>query len=64
MLGRPKKLKKESKASSQMSPEQIAELIQKKAYEIYCQRGHTPGNEMHDWLKAEEMVRHELKMNS
>jgi hypothetical protein len=34
-----------------------AELIRKKAYELYEKRGRKPGNAMNDWLEAERIVR-------
>jgi len=35
-------------------------LVQKKAYELYEQRGRQPGNELEDWLTAERLVKEEL----
>ncbi len=45
----------EAKRESKYSPE-IQEAIRLKAYELYVQRGYTPGNEIEDWLTAERMV--------
>ena len=46
----------------QLSQEDIRNLIQKKAFEIYCQRSQTrrPGDAMSDWLMAEKLVMQEL----
>ncbi len=35
----------------------IREMIERKAYEIYGQRGREPGKELDDWLEAEKVVR-------
>lgn len=35
----------------------IREMIERKAYEIYEQRGKEPGNELDDWLEAERIVK-------
>jgi hypothetical protein len=40
---------KKSTAKSKISHEQIAQ----RAYEIYLERGATPGDPMQDWLRAE-----------
>ena len=42
------------------SPPQISNLeeqIRQRAYELYLQRGGTPGNPSQDWLVAEQEVR-------
>jgi hypothetical protein len=38
-----------------------SELVKKKAYELYLQRGKAPGHEMEDWLAAEKIVDRELQ---
>jgi hypothetical protein len=38
-----------------------AELIRKRAYEIYLQRGGVPGREIEDWLTAEREVDSDLE---
>lgn len=43
------------------NPEGRRELIQKKAYELYVQRGKTPGREVEDWLNAEKLVEREMQ---
>ena len=49
---------------SNLSPEARAELIRKKAYELYVQRGRTPGKELEDWVAAEKLVDRELQASS
>jgi hypothetical protein len=44
--------------SKTMTPKaDTAELIRKKAYELYEKRGRKPGYAMNDWLEAERIVR-------
>jgi len=38
-------------------PINLEEEIRRRAYEIFAERGHTPGNEHEDWLRAEREVR-------
>lgn len=38
-------------------PINLEEEIRRRAYEIYVERGSTPGNENEDWLTAEREVR-------
>ena len=38
-------------------PINLEEEIRRRAYEIYVERGSTPGNESEDWLTAEREVR-------
>jgi hypothetical protein len=45
-----------------ISDPKVYEAIRKRAYELYCKRGHTDGNDMQDWLKAEREVRREMGM--
>ncbi len=47
-----KKVSKES-----LSPEELHEKIQKKAYELYEKRGATHGNDWADWFEAEKIVK-------
>jgi len=44
------KAKKETAAKSRPTHEEIAQ----RAYEIYLERGSTPGDPMQDWLRAEQ----------
>ena len=36
----------------------IEQQIQKRAYELYEQRGRTDGHELEDWLRAEGEIKH------
>ncbi len=38
-------------------PINLEEEIRRRAYELYVERGSTPGNESEDWLAAEREVR-------
>ena len=38
-------------------PEPTIEKIRLRAYEIYVSRGGAPGDELQDWLKAEQELR-------
>ena len=40
--------------------DEVRELIAKKAYELYEQRGRQGERDVEDWLKAEELVRKEM----
>jgi hypothetical protein len=35
----------------------LEERIQRRAYELYVQRGNEAGSELDDWLQAEEEIR-------
>jgi hypothetical protein len=41
-------------------PEGMWERIARKAYELWEQRGRQEGNELRDWLDAEEIVMEEI----
>jgi hypothetical protein len=43
-------------AISSLSGEEIHELIARRAYELYQQRGAEAGDELSDWLRAEAEV--------
>ena len=42
------------------SPDGLWERIARKAYELWDQRGRQEGNELRDWLDAEEIVMEEI----
>ena len=46
--------------SMQKYSDEVRELIAKKAYELYEQRGRQGEREVEDWLQAEELVRKEM----
>ena len=46
--------------SMQKYSDEVRELIAKKAYELYEQRGRQGERDVEDWLQAEELVRKEM----
>ena len=44
------------------SPEEIHQLVEKKAYEIFEQRGYVHGHDLDDWLQAEQIIKTELNL--
>jgi Protein of unknown function (DUF2934) len=44
-------------ANRSTAPVNLEDEIRRRAYEIYLERGRTPGNENEDWLVAERQVR-------
>lgn len=46
--------------SMQKYSNEVRELIAKKAYELYEQRGRQGERDVQDWLEAEELVRKEM----
>ncbi len=38
----------------------IRQRVEQKAYELYAQRGYANGNDLQDWLTAEQIVAQEL----
>jgi hypothetical protein len=44
-------------ASRNVVSASVEDEIRRRAYEIYLERGSTPGNESEDWLVAEREVR-------
>jgi hypothetical protein len=57
-----KKLKKILSLDNEnrISREEFMQLVQKKAYDIYEERGCKTGNDLEDWLNAERLVKEEL----
>ncbi len=51
---------KKSSKQTKTSPPEFFERVQKKAYELFEQRGCTPGNELSDWYEAERIVKAEV----
>ena len=49
--------RKETVTVSAAPVSNLEEQIRRRAYELYLQRGGTPGNPSHDWLVAEQEVR-------
>jgi len=52
---------RQPKGKGKADHESLREMIAKKAYEIYEQRGREPGKELEDWLEAEKIVRGKKK---
>jgi len=46
---------------SQISPDVVRSLIEKRAYSFYEKRGCTPGNDLKDWYEAEKSILAGLK---
>lgn len=46
--------------SMQKYSDEVRELIAKKAYDLYEQRGRQPAHDLEDWLQAEKLVRKEM----
>jgi hypothetical protein len=46
--------------SKRVSKEEFMQLVQKKAYDIYEERGYKAGNDLEDWLNAERLVKEDL----
>jgi hypothetical protein len=42
--------------------ESLPILINKRAYELFEQRGRESGHEMEDWLRAESEIKHHLNL--
>ena len=41
----------------------IRQRVERKAYELFEQRGYSHGNDLNDWLEAERIVNQELSKN-
>jgi hypothetical protein len=50
-------LVKKSAPSGNSSPASLDEAIRERAFELYTERGCTPGHEHEDWLRAEQEVK-------
>ena len=55
-----KYLKFKKSFNPNMSQDDISALVGKKAQEIYEKSGRKPGNDLHNWLEAEKVVRTKL----
>ena len=42
--------------NANVSSADLEQLIRQRAYELYAERGYTPGHEDEDWLVAEQQV--------
>jgi hypothetical protein len=50
-------LVKKSAPAGNSSPANLDEVIRQRAYELYKERGSTPGHENEDWFRAEQEVK-------
>jgi hypothetical protein len=55
-----KKTAKAPKAGPKMTADEFIARVRMKAYEIYEKRGYAHGNDLEDWLNAEQIVKKEL----
>jgi len=55
--------KNSAKRSKFYSAEEIYQLIQDKAYTLYCKRDKSNGDQTSDWLIAENQVKKELRIS-
>ena len=44
------------------SPEEIHQLVEKKAYGLFEERGYVHGHDLDDWLQAEQTIKAELNL--
>lgn len=53
--------KKKNKQTEKLSPEQIFDFIQDRAYRLWDQAGRPQGRDWEFWFKAEKQVKERLK---
>ena len=49
-----------NKTEMSMPQDQLADMIRKKAYELYEKRGKKQGRDMDNWLEAEKIVKQKI----
>jgi len=47
-------------STKRLSQEEIRQRIEKKAYQLFEQRGYAHGNDLGDWFEAERLVKAEI----
>ena len=52
--------KRSARSGESLPAEKINEMIQAKAYELYCKRGQRSGDALNDWLLAEREIQKKL----
>ena len=62
ITSRVKTIEPVSAIAALFSPEEIHQLIQKKAYEIFEYRSYQHGHDVDDWLEAERIISAELDL--
>jgi hypothetical protein len=55
--------KKTNYTTKNFSTNEVRNLIEVRAYELYCKRSGRPGDQTSDWLTAEKQVTKELGLN-
>lgn len=60
MFDNKNKNEKKNKSSLNISNDKLFELVKKRAYDMYCKRGFSHGNDRKDWFEAERQVKKEL----
>lgn len=55
-----KKTVKAPKLERKISVDEFIARVRMKAYELYEKRGYSHGDDLEDWLKAEQIVKKEL----
>ncbi len=53
-------LRRKASSSVDVNSPEIRQRVEKKAYELYEQHGYINGNDLQDWLEAEQIVVREL----
>jgi hypothetical protein len=53
----PSAVNAEDEEEQDFSHAELESIIRRRAYELYEQRGFVDGNELDDWLRAEEEIR-------
>ena len=56
--------RKKAAVGAEAAPTISQEEIAKVAYELYQQRGCTPGGDQQDWLEAERLLRQQRRRSS
>lgn len=54
--------KNKKKATCRLTNDEIRNLIEMRAFEIYCNRSGGPGDQLSDWLMAEKQIKQELQL--
>ncbi|PIR18411.1 MAG: hypothetical protein COV46_00140 [Deltaproteobacteria bacterium CG11_big_fil_rev_8_21_14_0_20_49_13] len=51
---------KQPRNTLNVTNERLFEAVRKRAFELYCKRGHSHGKDRNDWFEAERQVKKEL----
>ena len=55
-----KTIRKKKSRTLNVGQDEIFEMVRVRAYDLYCSRNSGSGDEMSDWVKAEQLVRKDL----